>query len=56
MGYPMTYKRVVNRNNLKGDYDPSPGILNEVGRVRSLLMGGLRRLEVDQRDDAHITA
>ena len=50
MGYPMTYPRVVGRNNLDGDYEndgPSwPG--------EAAVAGDLRRLESDQRDDTHL--
>jgi len=48
MGYPMTYRRVVNRNRLQGDYDGTPD-------VRSIIAGDLRRLETDARDILHLT-
>lgn len=46
MGYPMTYSRVVRRNQLIGTYD-DPGPLSPI-------RGDLRRLEADQRDEAHL--
>jgi hypothetical protein len=42
----MTYRRVVNRNHLDGDYDSTE---------HGLVPGDLRRLERDQRDDHHLT-
>jgi hypothetical protein len=45
MGYPMSYRRVVNRNSLHGGYDGP----NLTGALR-LIAGDLRRLEQDQRD------
>ena len=52
MGYPMTYSRVIERNELDGDYytglDPA---LNESIET---VAGDLRRLEKDQRDDYHL--
>lgn len=44
MGYPMTYKRVLDRNGLSGDYDDS------------MVAGDLRRLERDTRDAMHLDA
>lgn len=49
MGYPMNYRRVIARNNLQGDYDPTQ---KELGLIR----GDLRRLERDQVDDYHLEA
>lgn len=49
MGYPMTYRRVVDRNLLTGDYD-----LYRADPLRSLISGDLRRLEKDAQDDAHV--
>ncbi len=49
MGYPMDYQRVVNRNDLAGDYDTSDDL-----RLRSMIRGDLRRLEIDQRDPHHL--
>jgi hypothetical protein len=58
MGYPMTYKRVINRNQLMGDYGHHPsGTAIEPGTVASpqMMIGGdMRRLEVDQRDERHV--
>jgi hypothetical protein len=53
-GYPMTWQRVVMRNHLEGDYDerPKDGVIG-VGLL-GLIRGDLRRLEKDQRDDAHL--
>lgn len=46
MGYPMTYARVVRRNNLDGTY---------VYRPRgSAVAGDMRRMESDQRDINHL--
>lgn len=47
MAYPMTYRRVVDRNSLHGNYDPEKGVL-------ALIAGDLRRLEIDQRDDRQL--
>jgi hypothetical protein len=49
MGYPMTYKRVVNRNNLAGDYHTENGATPMQSLV-GLVSGDLRRLEQDSRD------
>jgi len=46
MGYPMNYRRVVERNYLHGDYDPESST--------GLIAGDLRRLESDQRDSFHL--
>lgn len=55
MGYPMTYGRVISRNDLGGDYRPLPGQPQLSERVnRTLVCGDLRRLEKDQRDDWHL--
>jgi hypothetical protein len=55
MGYPMTYRRVVNRNGLTGDYEHEPPVpLNTVRK--SLVAGDLRRLEKDCRDRWHLDA
>jgi hypothetical protein len=45
MGYPMDYKRFVNRNILTGGYDDQPN---------NLIRGDLRRLESDQIDTHHL--
>lgn len=51
MGYPMTYRRFIERNHLKGDYDTSTMMLpTDMGLVR----GDLRRLEKNQRDEQHL--
>lgn len=50
MGYPMTYRRIIERHYLYGNYDYYPSTpLN-----RRTLTGDLRRLEEDQRDPAHL--
>lgn len=46
MGYPMSYSRVVRRNQLAGDYEPNAPL--------GLIRGDLRRLEKDQRDEKHL--
>jgi hypothetical protein len=46
MGYPMTWSRVVCRNNLQGDYDNA----DPLGYIK----GDLRRFERDQQDDTHV--
>lgn len=46
MGYPMTWKRLVNRNGLTGDYDPG-------NPPKALISGDMRRLEIDSRDDRY---
>jgi hypothetical protein len=47
MGYPMTYQRVIGRSHLQGDYGcPSTAL--------QLIAGDLRRLEKNQRDEAHL--
>lgn len=45
-GYPMTWRRFVNRNDLTGDYDS--------GSAHARIAGDLRRLEADQRDPVHL--
>lgn len=51
MGYPMTYRRVVQRNRLTGDYLPAVG-----GKVDyiALIAGDLRRLEADSVDETQV--
>jgi len=56
MGYPMTYKRVVERNTLDGDYLPLDLDRAPEDGACGLIAGDLRRLETDQRDDKHIAA
>lgn len=50
MGYPMTYPRVISRNNVyEGGYENTTmGLQN--------FRGDLRRLEQNTQDDAHIKA
>lgn len=52
MGYPMTYRRVVARNQLHGDYMTDRKESYEV--AANFVAGDLRRLEVDQRDEHHL--
>lgn len=47
MGYPMTWKRLVARNTLEGDYDPA---LNP----KAVISGDMRRLEADSVDGNYI--
>ena len=49
----MTYRRVVMRNRLRGDYGNAGRPAPEVPAY-GLIAGDLRRLERDQRDDAHL--
>ena len=51
MGYPMTYSRVVGRNNLGGGYKQLP---SKLPVSPSLIAGDLRRFERDVTDDAHV--
>jgi hypothetical protein len=52
MGYPMTYGRLVGRNNLRGDYPTvtGPNERINIGCIR----GDMRRLESDSRDEYHL--
>ncbi len=59
MSYPMTYKRVLTRNGLSGDYPVYVHGLNTdllIDRVRMTIAGDLRRLEKDQTDGLHLLA
>lgn len=52
MGYPMTYLRVVSRNQLAGDYEPQrPAPTFD---PRPMIAGDLRRLETDTLDKVQI--
>ena len=48
MDYPMSYKRLLDLNDLRGDYD---GTASQSGGIR----GDLRRLEIDSRDEHHLS-
>lgn len=51
MGYPMIYARVIDRNNLKGNYgNATMALPTDLGYLR----GDLRRLEKDQRDEIQL--
>jgi hypothetical protein len=68
LGYPITYSRVIGRNGLGGDYSKHPvyGAISKptwdpettkeeaVAGYHALVAGDLRRLEKDQRDEAHL--
>jgi hypothetical protein len=65
MGYPMTYGRVVSRNDLGGDYQRHPWLTIEQVKalepearanasIRMVVGGDLRRLKQDQRDPWHL--
>lgn len=56
MGYPMTYSRVVFRNGLTGNYGESgDDVANEnIRRLRCIIAGDMRRLEVDTLDPWHL--
>jgi hypothetical protein len=62
MGYPMTFRRVVNRNGLNdGDYGKPPQTWSAYGgsdlsQKATLLAGDLRRLERDAVDENAICA
>lgn len=55
MTYPMYYRRVISRNQLFGNAESDP-LEKQMFDSRPLIRGDLRQLEVDQRDDAHLTA
>lgn len=52
----MSYKRVITRNGLRGDYGQNDTISGHIDRNRDsrFIAGDLRRLERDQRDDLHL--
>lgn len=62
MGYPMTYRRVIQRGQLWGGYAAAWELNQKLNRtcdedIRKTLAwiaGDLRRLEKDQRDDVHL--
>lgn len=47
MGYPMSWRRLVGRNRLGGDY-------TDTTDPHSTIRGDMRRLEQDARDEAHL--
>ncbi len=53
MSYPMDYQRIINRNDLGGDYSTSN---TSSAGIKPLIAGDLRRLETDQRDERHLRA
>lgn len=57
MGYPMTYRRVVERNHLKGDYQGTLKAGESIAGslpITWAIAGDLRRLEHDQQDAEHL--
>jgi hypothetical protein len=54
MGYPMTYSRVVLRNDLRGDYG-TEATDNYGGSAKGGIRGDLRRLELDTVDARHLS-
>jgi hypothetical protein len=48
MGYPMHWKRLVNRNGLDGDYEVPDN--DKVKHARSMIAGDMRRVEHDMQD------
>lgn len=56
MGYPMTWKRVVNRNNLNGDYSTDNLSLPLSEKIIRMIAGDMRRLEKDNLDEWHLKA
>ena len=53
MGYPMSWRRLVNRNGLNGGYQHSE-LPNQNAHGSRLIAGDMRRLEEDSRDEAHL--
>jgi hypothetical protein len=51
MGYPMSYARLVCRNNLRGDYN---AITDMESCNVHCIRGDLRRFEADSRDEEHL--
>ena len=55
MGYPMTWARLVRRNNLVGDYTtPCPTSGHTIDSIQSAVRGDMRRLELDTCDEQHL--
>lgn len=56
MGYPMTYRRVIERNHLQGGYFKLKEGETLAGALPVIpcIAGDLRRLEQDQRDEQHL--
>lgn len=56
MGYPMTYSRVIDRNDLRGGGDGAGSVYATPKRERDIgsIIGDLRRLELDQLDAHHL--
>jgi len=54
MGFPMTYARVIERNNLTGDYADDDRELSREEQQRRMIAGDLRRLERDNLTDRQI--
>src|SRR5687768_17107454 len=51
MGYPMTWKRLVNRNHLQDSYDGQPTYDDPLHDARRRIAGDMRRIEADMRDN-----
>lgn len=59
MGYPMSYRRVMSRNMLKGDYNTTAEERDKNSseeNMLALIRGDLRRLEKDTLDKEHLKA
>jgi hypothetical protein len=55
MGYPMTWRRLVGRNGLNGDYNCVVGSVTPLGICQHpMIAGDMRRLERDARDAEHL--
>lgn len=59
MGYPMSYRRVMSRNSLKGDYNTTAEECDKNSHeenMLALIRGDLRRLEQNTLDKEHLKA
>ena len=60
MGGPMSYSRMVGRNDLNGvgyDHTTTGSVSQQeglVGQVKSMIRGDMRRLEQDERDPVRL--
>lgn len=56
MGYPMSYARMVGRNQLGGPgYEAAePRDAKNPEWVKAMIRGDMRRLEMDSRDEQHL--
>jgi hypothetical protein len=56
VGYPMSWRRLVNRNGLTGDYRDDDDDPTGARTPRRIIAGDMRRLEHDTMDDRHLRA